>query len=115
MFGVTVFFLICLDKHIPCRVYQINGICLRSHRGAEPPRDFEPPGLVPTVGWRDRASASYVAADRIKAPASAARGRFRGIHGGRTAPSLPAETWTAPGGGYVAGSVPTVLVRSPGC
>ena len=37
----------------------------------------EPPGLVTTVGWRDRASTSYAAADRVKAPASAARGRFR--------------------------------------
>src|SRR5260221_713882 len=32
------------------------------------------------------------AAEGVKAPASAARGRFRGIDGGRTAPSLPAET-----------------------
>src|SRR5207248_2876084 len=45
----------------------------------------------------------------------AARGRFRGIHGRRTAPSLPAEAGTAPGGGCLAGSVPPVLVRSRGC
>jgi len=64
---------------------------------------------------RDRSSTSYAAADRIKAPASAARGRFRGIHGGRTAPSLPAEARTASGGGCLAGSVPPVLVRSRGC
>src|ERR1700730_17666698 len=69
-----------------------DGICLRNHCGAEPPRDTEPPGLVTTVGGRNRASTSYVAADCVKAPASAARRRFRGIHGGRTAPSLPAET-----------------------
>jgi hypothetical protein len=31
-------------------------------------------------------------ADRVKAPASVARGRFRGIYRGCTAPSLPAET-----------------------
>src|SRR2546429_825323 len=68
---------------MPDGVYEERGICLRHHCGAEPPRDLEPPGLVPTSGWRDRASASYAAADRVKAPARAARGRFRGIHGGR--------------------------------
>src|SRR5258708_25853957 len=96
-------------------VYQERGICVRHHRGAEPPRDIEPPGLVTTVGWRDRASASYAAADRVTAPARGARGRFRGIHGGRTAPSLPAEAGTTSGGGGLAGSVPSVLVRSCGC
>src|SRR5436309_7983302 len=98
-----------------CGVYQESGICVRNHCGAEPPRDIEPAGLVPTVGWRDRASTSYDAADRFKAPARAARGRFRGIHGGRTAPSLPAEARTASGGGGLARSVPPVLVHSPGC
>ena len=53
--------------------------------------------------------------ERIKAPASAARGRFRGGHGGRTAPSLPAEARTISGGGCLAGAVPPVLVRSRGC
>src|SRR6266403_1351463 len=96
-------------------VYEENGICLRHNCGAEPPRDTEPPGLVTTVGWRDRASTSYDAANRVKAPASAARGRFRGIHGGRAAPSLPAEARTISGGGCLAGSVPAVLVRSCGC
>src|SRR4029077_17426966 len=96
-------------------VYTKSGICVRNHCGAEPPRDIEPPGLVPTVGWRDRASASYAAADRVKAPARAARGRFRGIHGGRPAPSLPPETGTATGSRRLAGSVPAVLVRSRGC
>src|SRR6202011_57694 len=43
-------------------------ICVRNHCGAEPSRDIEPPGLVPTVGWRDRASASYAGADRFEAP-----------------------------------------------
>src|SRR5580698_3215632 len=98
-----------------CGVYQESGICVRSHRGAKPPRDIEPPGLLTTVCWRDRASTSYAAAGRVKAPASAARGRFRGIHGGRTAPSLPAEACTTSGGGCVARSVPPVLVRSCGC
>ena len=84
--------IIYLDTHMLHGVYQESGICVRSHCGAEPPRDIEPAGLVTTVGGRDRASTSYAAADRVKAPASAARGRFRGIHGGRTAPSLPAET-----------------------
>src|SRR5215469_2851349 len=97
------------------QVYKESGIGIRSHCGAEPPRDIEPPGLVPTVGGRDRASAWYAAAGRVKAPARAARGRFRGIHGGRTTPSLPAEARTASGGGGLAGSVPPVLVRSPGC
>src|SRR5213078_3516613 len=98
-----------------CGVYQESGICVRNHRGAKPPRDIEPPGLVTAVGGRDRASASYAAADGVKAPARAARGRFRGIHGGRTAPSLPAEATTASGSGCLAGSVPPVLVRSRGC
>src|SRR5438270_505048 len=96
-------------------VYLESGICLRNHCGAEPPRDIKPSGLVKTIGWTDRASASYAAADRVKAPASAARGRFRGIHGGRTAPSVPAETRTTSGGRCVAGSVPPVLVRSRRC
>src|ERR1700681_1016207 len=98
-----------------CWVYKAYGICLRNHCGAEPPRDTEPPGLVTTVGGRNRASTSYVAADCVKAPASAARHRFRGIHGGRTAPSLPAETRTIAGDGCLAGSVPSVLVHSRGC
>src|SRR5262249_30581024 len=92
-----------------------RGVSVRDHRGAEPPRDIEPPGLVTTVGWRDRASASYATAGRVKAPARAARGRCRGIHGERTAPSLPAETRTTSGSGCLAGSVPSVLVRSCGC
>src|ERR1700688_1988076 len=98
-----------------CGVYQENGICVRNPCGAEPPRDIEPAGLVPTVGGRDRASTSYGAADCVKAPARAARGRFCGIHGGRTAPSLPAETRTTAAGGCLARSVPSVLVRSPRC
>jgi hypothetical protein len=105
----------CLDTHILCSVYKGSGICLRNHRGAEPPRDIEPPGLVRTVGRRDRASAPHAAADRVKAPARAARGRFRGIHRGRTAPSLPTESRTTSRGGCLAGSVPPALVRSRGC
>src|SRR5213594_2534242 len=96
-------------------VYEESGICIRNHCGAKPPGDIEPPGLVTTVGGRDRASASYDAADRVKAPASAARGRFRRIHGGRTAPSLPTEARTTSGGRCLAGSVPSVLVRSRRC
>src|SRR5882672_2471686 len=106
---------IYLDTYMLCGVYQQSGICVRNHCGAEPPRATGPPGLVTTVGWRDRASTSYAAADRVKAPASVARGRFRGIHGGRTAPPLPAETGTISGGGCLAGSVPPVLVRSRRC
>src|SRR5260370_2540591 len=100
---------------MPCGVYEEHGICVRNHCGAEPPRDIEPAGLVTTIGWRDRASAWYAAADRVKAPASAARGRFRGIHGGRTAPSLSTEARTTSGGRYLAGSVPPGLVRSRRC
>src|SRR5277367_1362545 len=106
---------IYLDKYMLHGVYEVSGICVRNHCGAEPPCDIESPGLVATVGGRDRAPASYAAADRVKAPASAARGRFRGIHGGRTAPSLSAETSTIRGTRCLAGSVPPVLVRSPGC
>src|SRR5690348_6973531 len=84
-----------------CLMEYINnyGICLRNHRGAEPPRDPEPSGSVPTLGGRARAPASHTAAHRVKAPAGAARGRFRGIHGGRTAPALPPEARTTSGGG----------------
>src|SRR5580693_7661904 len=82
---------IYLDKYMRYGVYTKSGICFRNHCGAEPPRDIEPPGLVATVSRRDRASASYAAADRVKAPARAARGRFRRTDGGRTAPSLPIE------------------------
>src|SRR5437762_10310878 len=96
-------------------VYEERGIGVRNHCGAGPPVVIDPPGLVPTVGGRDRASASYAAADRVEAPARAARGRFRGIHGGRTAPPLPTESGTTSGGRCLAGSVPSVLVRSRGC
>src|SRR5690349_15603368 len=71
--------IISLDKYMPVRVYKKCGIGLRSHCRAEPARDIEPPGLLPTVGGRDRAAASYAAAGRLQAPASAARRRFRGI------------------------------------
>ena len=104
--------IIFLDVYMQLEVYKRSGICVRNHCGAEPTRDIEPPGLVTTVGGRDRAPASYAAADRVKAPASAARGRFRGIHRGRAAPSLPAEARKISGGGCLAGSVPPVLVRS---
>src|SRR6202051_2844002 len=97
------------------RVYKGSGICVRSHCGVEPPRDTEPPVLVPAVGGRDRASAWYAAAGRVQAPARAARCRFRRIHGGCTAPSLPAETGTTSGDRRLASSVPSVLVRSRGC
>jgi hypothetical protein len=106
---------ICLDKYMLFEVYQRNGIRIRNHCGAEPPRDPESPSVVTTLGEGDRASASYTAADRVQALASAARGRFRGIHGGRTAPSLRAETRTASGDRCLAGSVPSFLVRTCGC
>src|SRR5579863_8177798 len=93
-------------------VYQESGICFRNHCGAEPPGDTEPPGLLATVRWRDRASTSYAAAYRVKAPASAARGRLRRVHGGCTAPSLPLETGTTSGSGRLAGPVPPFLVRA---
>src|SRR5207248_2139705 len=62
-----------------------------------------------------RASASDAAAECVQALARLARGRFRGIHGGRTAPSLPVETWNSAGVRCLAGSVPPVLVRPRGC
>src|SRR5580700_4659912 len=98
-----------------CGVYEEHGIRIRDHCGAEPPGDPEPAGLVSTVGRRDRDSASYDAADRVKASARATRSRLRGIHGGRATPSLPAETRTSSGGGCLARTVPAVLVRSRGC
>ena len=100
---------------MPHAVYKGGGICIRNHCRAKPTRDIEPPGLVSAVGGGDRASAPNAATDGVKAPASVARGRFRGIHSGRTTPPLPAETRTISGVGYLAGSVPPVLVRSPGC
>jgi len=42
------------------RSIQREWICFRNHCGAEPPRDIEPAGLVPTVGW-ERSSVSFVA------------------------------------------------------
>src|SRR5438132_1715734 len=98
-----------------CGVYSEHGIRVRNHRGTEPARDTGPPGLVATVGWRDRAPAWYAAADGVQAPAGAARHRFRGIHRGRAAPSVPIEARAISGGGCLAGSVPSVLVRSRGC
>src|SRR2546425_4198154 len=92
-----------------------HGICVRNHCGAEPPRDPAPPGLVPTVGGRDRAPTADAAAHGLQAPARAARGRFRGIHGGRTAPALPLEARAPAGVGCLARSVPAVLVRSCRC
>src|SRR5438067_10966466 len=74
---------ICLDTHMLYRVYKGNGIGVRNHCGAEPPGDIESPGLDTTVGWRDRASTAHATADRVKAPASVARGRVRDIHRGR--------------------------------
>src|SRR5215472_16943200 len=85
---------ICLDTYMLCSVYKEHGIGVRNHCGADPPGDLEPAGLVRTVGGRDRAAASYDAADRVEAPARAARGRFRGVHRGRTAPSLQTEART---------------------
>ena len=88
---------ICLDTYILFRVYKERGICLRNYCGAEPARDIEPSGVVGTVGGRDRAPASYGAADCVKASACVTRCRFRGIDGGRAAAALPAETWTTSG------------------
>src|SRR5262245_51679926 len=96
-------------------VYSGSGVRVRDHCGAESPRDIGPAGRVPTVGGSDRAPASDAAADRVEAPASAARGRLRGIHRGRTTPSLPTESWTISGAGCLAGPVPSVLDRARGC
>src|ERR1044071_2966578 len=95
---------ISLDTYMPSRVYSSHGIRVRHHRGAEPPRDPEPPGLVRAVGGGDRAPAADAAAHRLQAPAGAPRGGLRGIHGGRAAPPLPAPAGAAPGGGRLARS-----------
>src|SRR3954470_8788411 len=98
-----------------CGVYQDSGIRLRNHRRAEPPRDIEPVGDLRTVGRSDRARASDVAADGVKAPARAARSRLRRSHSGRPAASLSAQARTASGSGRLAGAVSAVLVLSRGC
>jgi hypothetical protein len=110
-FGLYIY----LDTYMLCRVYEEGGTCIRNHCGAEPPRDLEPPGFVRTVGGRDRAAASYDAADRVKAPARAARGGFRGVDSGCTATCVPAEARAVSGNGCLAGSVPPVLVRAHRC
>ena len=46
---------IFLDMYIRLAVHTEDGICDRNDCGAEPPRDLEPAGLVPTVGRGDRA------------------------------------------------------------
>src|SRR4051794_24871005 len=97
---------IYLDTYIPLEVYKKSGICFRNHCRAEPARDSEPPGLGATVGGRDRAAASYAAADGVQTPASTARGRLRRIHRGRATPSLPAEARAASGVGCLAGALP---------
>src|SRR5690349_3749065 len=100
---------------MPYGVYKESGICLRNYCGAKPPGDTGPPDLFPAVGGRDRAPASYAAADCLEALARAARRRFCGIHGGRAAPSVPAEAGTTSAGGCLAGPVPPVLVGSHRC
>ena len=67
-----------------------------------------------SVGEIER-RASHAAADRLEAPARAARGRLRRSHRGRPAASLPAQTRTASGSGCLARAVPPVLVLSRGC
>src|SRR5579864_3183495 len=109
------FSIICLDTYMLIGVYKERGIRLRNHRGAEPPRHLEPAGLVRTVGGRDRAPTPYAADNRVQAPARAARGRFRGSHGGRTAPPLPVEAGTTSGVRCLAGPIPPLLVRSRRC
>ena len=104
----------CLDTYMRLAVYTDCG-AVRNHCRAEPPRDIEPSGLVPTVSGRNRAATSYVPADSIKTPARFARSWFRRIHCGSAAPCLSTETRTASGAGCLAGPVPPVLVRSRGC
>src|SRR5512132_3971775 len=95
--------------------YSWHGVCLRNHCRAEPSRDPEPARVVSAVGGGDRARAAHAAAGRVQAPASAARGGVRRIHGGCTAPSLPAETGAPSGGRRLAGPVPPALVRPRRC
>src|SRR5262249_53311770 len=105
---------ICLDTYIRVLAYCGHGIGVRNYCGAEPASDLEPAGLVGAVGGRDRAAAGDDAAGRIEASAGAARSWFRGVHGGCTTPSLPAEAGAVQGSGSVAGAVPAVLGRTRG-
>src|SRR5580658_8918434 len=74
------FFVYALTRICHSAYIKKRGICIRNYCGTQPSSDLEHAGLVTTVGRRDRASTSYVAADRVKAPASTERGRFRGIN-----------------------------------
>ena len=107
--------IIFLDTYMPYTVYTRDGFRLRNHCRAQPPRHPEPSRLVATVGWRDRAATPHAATGRLQASESVARGRFRGINGGRTAPPLPVEARTFSRARYVAGAVPPLLVRSRRC
>ena len=107
--------LIWLDSHMNECVYTWRGICVRHRRRAEPAGHLEPAGVVGALRRRDRAPPAHAADLGLQAPARAARGRVRGSHSGRAAPSLPAETGTASRGGFLAGPVPPVLVRARGC
>src|SRR4030095_15703792 len=106
---------IYLDTYMRRAVYQKCGICVRNYRGAEPPRDLAPAGFVRTIRGRDRAPTADAAADRVKTPARAARGRLCGIHRGRTTASLSSEARTVSRGRGLVGSVPSILVGSSGC
>src|SRR5262249_6128143 len=101
---------ICIMQYI-----RTHGICFRNHCGAEPPRHLEPAVLFATIGRTDRAPAPHAATHSVQAPARAARGRFRGVHHRRTAPSLQLETRSFPGTGRLAGAIPPVLVGACRC
>src|SRR5579859_8161144 len=68
----SAFPIICLDTYIRLLAYSRYGIRVRHHCRAKPPRDTQPAGLLATIGGRDRASTSNVAAGGVKASASAA-------------------------------------------
>jgi hypothetical protein len=82
------------------RVYNGNGICLRNHCEVEPSRDIEPPGLVTTVGWKDRASTSYAAADRVEAvlreAVESTVDAQRRLHRLKPEPLQEVDAWLAP-------------------
>src|SRR5437588_8769078 len=97
------------------RLYVCRGIFVCHRRGAEPAGHPEPAALVRALGGRDRAQASTVAAVRLQAPASAARGRVRGIANRSAAAPLSAETGAAHGARRMARSLPALLVKARRC
>src|SRR6267143_6215197 len=97
------------------RLYVYRGIIVCHRRGAQQTGHLEPAALVRALRWRDRARASTVAAVRLQAPASAARGWVRGITNRSAAAPLSTETGAAHGARRMARSLPALLVKARRC